>query len=313
MELEDDLAPVLAKIFNKSLETGEVPADWKEANVTPIFKKGSRATPENYRPVSLTSVSCKLLESIIKDRIMAHLKKHRLIRKSQHGFMPGRSCTTNLLAFFDKATAAIDRGVSFDAVFLDFAKAFDKVPRRRLLRKVRAHGITGQQWQWIRNWLTGRRQHVVLNGIFSDWIEVLSGVPQGSVLGPLLFLIFINDIDLAAADIEALVKFADDTKVGQTIRTEADRAALQTALTNLCEWTEQWGMKLNVAKCKVMHFGRHNPGYEYEMDDVKLQQVEEERDIGITVSNTLKPAKQCAKAAATARAVLGQITRALPL
>jgi hypothetical protein len=242
MELEDDLAPVLAKIFNKSLETGEVPADWKEANVTLIFKKGSRATPENYRPVSLTSVSCKLLESIIKDRIMAHLKKHRLIRKSQHGFMPGRSCTTNLLAFFDKATAAIDRGVSFDAVFLDFAKAFDKVPRRRLLRKVRAHSITGQLWQWIRNWLTGRRQHVVLNGIFSDWIEVLSGVPQGSVLGPLLFLIFINDIDLAAADIEALVKFADDTKVGQTIRTEADRAALQTALTNLCEWTEQWGM-----------------------------------------------------------------------
>jgi hypothetical protein len=118
---------------------------------------------------------------------------------------------------------------------------------------------------------------VLLNGIFSDWIEVLSGVPQGSVLGPLLFLIFINDIDLAAADIEALVKFADDTKVGQTIRTEADRAALQTALTNLCEWTERWGMKFNVAKCKVMHFGRHNPGYEYEMDGVKLQQVEEER------------------------------------
>jgi hypothetical protein len=121
-ELEDDLAPVLAKIFNKSLETGEVPADWKEANVTPIFKKGSRAAPVNYRPVSLTSVSFKLLESIIKDRIMAHLKKHRLIRKSQHGFMPGRSCTTNLLAFFDKATAAIDRGESFDAEFLKGAR-----------------------------------------------------------------------------------------------------------------------------------------------------------------------------------------------
>jgi hypothetical protein len=161
---------VLTKIFNKSLQTGEVPADWKEATITPIFKKGSRAAPENYRPVSLTSVSCKLPESIIKDRIMNHLKRHRLIRKSQHGFMPGRSCTTNLLEFFDKVTAAVDRGESFDAVFLDFANAFDKVPRKRLLKKVRAHGITGLLLRWIQNWLTGRRQRVVLNGAFSEWI-----------------------------------------------------------------------------------------------------------------------------------------------
>jgi hypothetical protein len=241
---------------------------------------------------------------------MAHLKKHRLIRKSQHGFMPGKSCTTNLLSFFEKAMAAVDRGKSFDAVFLDFAKAFNKVPRKRLLKKVKAHGINGQLLKWIQNWLTGRRQHVVLGGAFSDWIEVLSGVPQGSVLGPLLFLIFINDIDLAAAHIEALVKFADDTKVGQTVRTAADRAALQTALDNLCSWTEKWGMKFNVSKCKVMHFGKRNPKFDYQMDGVRLEEVEEERDIGVTVSNTLKPSKQCAKAAATARAVLGQITRA---
>jgi hypothetical protein len=151
---------------------------------------------------------------------------------------------------------------------------------------------------------------VFLNGTFSEWIEVLSGVPQGSVLGPLLFLIFINDIDLAAADIDAIVKFADDTKVGKSIRSEADKLALQTALHNLCTWTEKWGMDFNISKCKVMHFGRNNPGYVYEMNGEVLAEVEAERDIGVTVHKSLKPSQQCAKAAGTARAVLGQITRA---
>jgi hypothetical protein len=306
----EEIAPVLAEIFNKSLRTGEVPPDWKEANVSPIFKKGSRTAPGNYRPVSLTSVSCKLLESIIKDKVMHHLKRHGLIKKSQHGFLPGRSCATNLLAFFEKATAAVDMGESFDAVFLDFAKAFDKVPRRRLIKKVRAHGISGPLLLWIQNWLTDRRQRVVLNGSFSDWIEVLSGVPQGSVLGPLLFLIFINDIDMAAAEIDILVKFADDTKVGQAIRSAADSAALQSALDKLCQWSEKWGMSFNISKCKVMHFGRNNPEHVYSMNGEALEKVKKERDIGVIVQDNLKLAAQCTAAAATARAVLSQISRA---
>jgi ribonucleases P/MRP protein subunit RPP40 len=148
------------------------------------------------------------------------------------------------------------------------------VPRARLLKKVRAHGINGPVLRWIQNWLTGRKQRVVLNGSFSDWIEVLSGVPQGSVLGPLLFLIFINDIDMAAAGAEILVKFVDDTKVGQTIR--SDRAALQEALDRLCSWSDVWGMSFNVGKCKVMHFGRNNPQHEYSMNGEKLDQVDSE-------------------------------------
>jgi Reverse transcriptase (RNA-dependent DNA polymerase) len=113
-ELQAELAPILTLIFNKSLASGQVPSDWREANVTPIFKKGSKTSPENYRPVFLTSVSCKLLESVVTDRIMSHLKKHGLIKKSQHGFMPGRSCTTNLLTFLEKVTTEIDNGNSFD-------------------------------------------------------------------------------------------------------------------------------------------------------------------------------------------------------
>jgi hypothetical protein len=304
------IAPALTTIFNKSLQTGTVPADWKEANVTPIFKKGSKTAPENYRPVSLTSVSCKVLESLIKDEMLNHLKKHKLIRKSQHGFLPGRSCTTNLLEFLEKATQAVDNGEAFDAVFLDFAKAFDKVPHARLLKKLRAHGIDGQLYRWVANWLVGRRQRVVLGGEFSAWIEVLSGVPQGSVLGPLLFLIFINDIDDAAAAVDILRKFADDTKLGNTIRSEADHRQLQEALNNLTNWSEKWGMSFNVKKCKVVHFGRSNKKYEYTMLGEKLAEADAERDIGVEVQNNLKPSKQCAKAAATARLVLSQITRA---
>jgi ribonucleases P/MRP protein subunit RPP40 len=160
--------------------------------------------------------------------------------------------------------------------------------------------------RWIQNWLTGRKQRVVLNGSFSEWIKVLSGMPQGSVLGLLLFLIFINDIDMAAAGAEILVKFADDTEVGQTIRSDTDRAVLQEALDELCSWSDVWGRSFNVGKCKVMHFGRNNPQHEYRMHGEKLDQVDSERDIGVIVH---KPAAQCAKAAATARAVLSQISR----
>jgi hypothetical protein len=258
-ELNNELAPILTQIFYKSLSTGVVPKHWKEANVTPIFKKGKRTAPENHRPVSVTSVRCKLLESVIKDRIMDHLKRNKLIRNSQHDFLPGRNCTTNLLSFFKKVTREVDSGGSFDAIFLDFAKAFDKVPTKRLMKKVRAHGISGPLLVWIKNWLTDRRQRVVLVGEFLDWIAVLSGVPQGSVLGPLLFLLFINDLDLAAQEVSALAKFADDTKLGQRIISDEDRATLQNALSKLCAWSGMWGMEFNVKKCKIMHFGVITP------------------------------------------------------
>jgi hypothetical protein len=139
-ELACGLAPALVEIFTKSLRDGVVPEAWKDANVTPIFKKGAKSSPENYRPVSLTSVCCKVMESIIRDAVSNHLTENGLIRSSQHGFMKGRSCATNLLEFLEAATTAVDRGEAFDAVYLDFAKAFDKVPHQRLLKKMAAHG-----------------------------------------------------------------------------------------------------------------------------------------------------------------------------
>ena len=297
-------------IYRKSLKLGQVPDEWKVANVVPIYKKGSKADPGNYRPVSLTSVCCKMLESILKQDIMDHLTRNRLIRNSQHGFMKNKSCTTNLLEFMEKVTDAADKGKAVDIVYLDFAKAFDKVPTERLLKKVKAHGIGGEVLEWIRQWLKDRRQRVTVNGKLSSWQKVLSGVPQGSVLGPVLFLIFINDLDSAVTERQIIRKFADDTKLGQIIDSEADRAELQGCLDRLCKWARDWGMAFNVAKCHVMHIGRQNPGHTYNMDGVVLEVTREERDIGVTVTNDLKPSRQCQKAAQTAYAVLGQILRA---
>ena len=238
---------------------------------------------------------------------MHHLETNNMLRESQHGFRSGKSCNTNLIEFLDSVTAAVDRGEPVDVVFLDFAKAFDKVPHRRLCEKLRAHGIDGEIFNWIKNWLTDRRQRVVLNGKSSTWKEVLSGVPQGSVLGPLLFLIFINDLDSAATTIKWIKKFADDTKLGHTVSSAEDRAALQQALDELCRWAELWGMEFNVTKCKIMHLGRGNPRHIYTMNGLQLASTEEEKDVGVKVTSNLKPSAQCAAAAATAQGVLSQM------
>jgi hypothetical protein len=309
-KLIDQIAVPLAMVMRTSLKEGSVPEDWRTANVSPIFKKGQSSDPGNYRPVSLTSVTCRLMESIIKDSIVRHLERHGLIRATQHGFMRGRSCTTNLLSFFEKITAELDSGGVADIIYLDFAKAFDTVPHERLKKKIKAHGIGGALYKWIAAWLRDRKQRVVLNGQESSWEDVLSGVPQGSVLGPLLFTLFINDLDLAVSDLELLIKFADDTKVARAIKSEEDRAGLQAALDSLVRWSEKWGMKFNVNKCKVMHVGRGNAKSDYQMAGSVLGKTREEKDLGVIVVDTLKPAAQCAKAAKTAMSVLGQITRA---
>jgi hypothetical protein len=179
--------------------------------------------------------------------------------------MKNRACATNLLTFLEKATAKVDNGEAVDVVYLDFAKAFDKVPHAQLKKKMAAHGIRGRLLNWIVAWLSNRKQRVVLNGAVSDWAAVLLGVPQGSVLGPLLFLIFINDLDLAVNQEDGLLKFADDTRVARVIRGKADRLGLQQALDKLMDWSTRWGMQFNVKKCKVMHLGRSNSENEYRM------------------------------------------------
>jgi len=197
-----------------------------------------------------------------------------------------------------------------DILYLDFAKAFDKVQHQRLMLKLEGMGIVGAVLGWIKAWLLGRSQRVVLNGKESDWIHVPCSVPQGSVLGPLLFLVYIDDIDACTEQLVALLlKFADDTKVVKRISSAADCADLQRIVENLTSWANKWQMHFNVGKCKILHFGRNNPRQQYFMDGTALDAVTQEKDLGVLIDSTAKPSLQCAKAALKANQVLGQLLR----
>jgi hypothetical protein len=307
VENAEVLSIPLLCIYRKSLMSGIVPSDWKKANVTAIFKKGDKSSSSNYRPVSLTSQVCKVLESIVRDNILEHVREYKLIKESQHGFLKRRSCLTNLLEFLEFVTNYIDQGYPIDVIYLDFQKAFDKVPHKRLMMKINALGITGEVFNWITDWLKDREQRVVLLGSNSKWTRVKSGVPQGSVLGPLLFLIYINDIDDSVCS--KLLKFADDTKVFSVVPTKNNIDRLQKDLLNLCKWSQDWLMLFNVDKCKVMHIGINNSKANYEMNGKYLEEVTEERDLGVIFQNDLKCNRQCLKAVNTANKVLGMIKR----
>ena len=308
-ECREQISGPLVNLFTKSLDTGVVPDLWKQANVVPIFKKGDRASASNYRPISLTSVVGKFLESIIADSIRSHLEKSKLIYDSQHGFTKGKSCLTNLLTFFRKVFEVVDNDENYDVIYLDFSKAFDRVPHQRLLRKIKAHGIEGKVLNWIKSWLTDRTQRVSVDGVKSEWGRVTSGVPQGSVLGPLLFIIYINDLDTGiSSDIS---KFADDTKIGRQINSGQDANALQEDLNKLQGWSEKWQMKFNTSKCSVLNIGRTNTYNVYSLNNINLEKSTCERDLGVLVSPDLRPRKQCVNVRNKANRVLGFISRSV--
>ena len=189
----------------------------------------------------------------------------------------------------------VDKGETVAVIFLDLQKAFDKVPHVRLLEKVKAIGIDGKILRWIGEWLNRRKQRVVLNGSESEWIEVTSGVPQGSVLGPILFLIFINDVDECIKT--RIWKFADDAKVVGRVGSKKGIELIKEDLLALVKWCQDWQMVFNVEKCKVMHFGHKNVRTKYEMNGIELTEVKQETDLGVVICDDLKVGSQCYKAA----------------
>ena len=237
-EVAEEIAEPITHLFRTSLAEGHIPDNWRKANITPIFKKGSRNSPNNYRPVSLTSILCKTMEGIVKKRVLQHFVDNNLICNEQHGFTPGRSCCTQLLDTLDYWTKTLDEGGKIDAIYTDFKKAFDSVPHRRLMLKLSALGITGNVHAWIQDFLSNRTQVVTVNGEKSDEGPVTSGIPQGSVLGPLLFVAYINDLPQHAEN--EIRIFADDTKLFARSDTAQARDSIQKDLDSLYKWSEDW-------------------------------------------------------------------------
>ena len=303
----------LSLIFNESLRAGETPEDWRKANVTPILKKGDRNNPANYRPVSLTSQVCKVMESIVRDQIMEHLNENDLMSDKQHGFREGRSCLSNLLTTLEDWTNILDNKDCIDIAYLDFSKAFDLVSHRHLLLKLQKYGINGQVGNWIKAFLEDRKQKVVIRGFESDELDVLSGVPQGSVLGPILFLLYINDLPQCVECPVSL--FADDSKIYCRVPRESNdnqelagsHEILQKDLDELHEWATKWKMSFNVDKCTIMHMGSGNPKHAYSMNNIRLKETKEQKDLGVLVDNELKFSKHIKNIVARANRMIGLI------
>lgn len=305
------IAPILRKLFQKSISTGALPSDWLNANISPIYKKNDRTDPANYRPVSLTSIICKLLEHIIHGHIMKHFEQHGILADQQHGFRKGRSCETQLSALVNDLQIILDNRSQADLIIMDFSKAFDKVPHQRLLAKLHHVGIRNNIHGWINCFLTNRHQQVVVDGESSRQTPVVSGVPQGTVLGPLLFLIYINDLPNNLSSSVRL--FADDCIIYREIKSSDDSVALQEDIDHLRNWESTWQMGFNKSKCfhmRVTH--KRKPTInQYIMGEDPLTEVTNHPYLGVEISSDLTWNRHINQVASKANSTLGLLKRTL--
>ena len=269
-----------------------VPVAWKDANVVPIYKGSGKPKDDvgSYRPVSLTSVLGKVLEKLISTHMMDYLNDNNILSDNQFGFRNGRNCEQVLSKFFHLLSKSLDdrKCNLVDGVFLDFSSAFDRVDHNILLKKLHSLGFRGSILYWIQNFLFKRRQRVVFKGSVSDWCSVTSGVPQGSVLGPLLFLLFVSDINDVVPS--ALFQFADDHSIVRPIYSELDHKILQQDIQIIFQWTIRNKLPLNLSKCSVMHMTRSiSPNFcrSYSMGDGKLDEADDLKLLGVTFSKDL--------------------------
>ena len=281
-ECRDELIEPIFEIIRYSLDSGKVPMQWKRAEVVPIYKSGGRDKPLNYRPVSLTSVVCKMCEKVIKKNWLLYLENRKIIKDTQFGFRKGRSCVTNLLSFYSRVVDTIqERDGWMDCIYLDLKKAFDKVPHERLLWKLEHKGgLKGNILKWMGNYLRGREMRTIVKDTKSTWKSVTSGVPQGSVLAPTLFLVYINDL---SEGVNSYINmFVDDAKMCKWVKGEEDCNILQNDLDKIWKWSKEWEMEFNENKSHVMEMGKseRRPVGMYKMgEEVILKKVVKEKDL----------------------------------
>jgi hypothetical protein len=308
-KLAAQLAIPLHAIFLKSFETSVVPSEWRTATVTPVFKgKGNRSEPSSYRPISLTCVASKIMEKIVKEYISDHLADNNLITPHQHGFLRNKSTETQLLECFNMFTKVID-GKSCVDVYLDISKAFDTVCHSKLFHKLPKYGIEGKLLSWIRSFLSDRRQSVNINGKLSSYVSVSSGVPQGSVLGPLLFLIYINDIE-DRLEYSQFKLFADDCKLYCECLQNNNFEEFVEDIENVFKWVDENQLKVAADKSSLLHLGRSNPCRNIAVNGVEISEADSVRDLGLIVRSDLKPSSHCEKLATKAFRVSNLIFRA---
>jgi len=283
--LSKEIAPFLTKIFRSSLDTGMVPSDWRSASVAPIFKKGAKCKPSNYRPISLTCIASKLMEHIIVSNLMNYFDNKNILSPFQHGFRSNHSCETQLTGFSQEIFDNLESGKQTDVIIMDFSKAFDKVDHQLLIYKLFKLGVNVKSTEWIRSFLSERTQNVIVEGHSSDTVPVMSGVPQGSVVGPSLFLAYINDLPDSLKSRVRL--FADDTVVYLTINSKSDAETLQADLAKLETWENTWSMSFNPEKCEVIRISKkRNPIiHPYILHGIELNTTNSAKYLGLNISN----------------------------
>ena len=313
-ECSSSIAPILTYLYKTSLITGKVPTDWKHANICPVFKKGDKHDAINHRPISLTCICGKLLEHIISSNLMTHLEENSILYDLQHGFRSSRSCETQLISFIQNLAQSFNQNIQTDVIIMDFANAFDKVPHKHLIYKLQYYGITGHTLNWISDFLKGRTQTVVLEGEMSDKVPVTSGVPQGTVLGPILFLIYINDLPNYLQH-STLRLFADDSIIYKEIKCMNDCQKLQEDLESAARWERDWLMLFHPDKCSVLSVTqKRNPiCFTYKLHSHTLQKVQSAKYLGITIQSNLKWDKHINNITNKANQTLGFLKRNLKI
>ena len=301
------LTAPLFMIFKKSLQERSLPLVWKAALVIPIFKKGTRHDLVNYRPVSLTSVPCKILERLIFKGLYTFFSDNQILTDEQFGFRPGRSTEDQLLLTYDEISSCLDSGSPVDLIMFDFSKAFDVICHAILIEKLRLLGVQGSLIGWIEDFLVGRTMQVLVKNTTSDTRVVSSGVPQGSVLGPNLFLIYINHV---ASNLTCSYKiFADDLKIYMKLdrnAPHASAASLQEDINLLYSTAASWGLAMNFRKCAVLRFRRRfqvDDPFPYSLNNNLIPDVSAYRDLGVIIDSDLKFHDHCTSSAAKAAGV----------
>ena len=288
-ECANTLAYPLSMLFKLSYESGNIPADWKFANVVPVHKKGSKSEVSNYRPISLTSLVMKINERIIRDELL--LRCSHLIDQRQHGFLASKSCCTQMVDFCDSLALSLNDNIRSDVIYFDFQKAFDSVNHDIILNKLKLqYKIDGTLLRFFVNYLNNRYQRIVINGEQSSTLRVNSGVPQGSILGPTLFILFLNDITEGLSDGTNMAMYADDTKIWRRIYTADDHYILQRDINHLLNWADRNMMTFHPDKCKTLAVTNgHRPqnDFIYSLSDKVIEYTPLEKDLGVHVNGKL--------------------------